>query len=228
MSTEVRGEVANVADLLHRLGGVPPRRVVLDPPPGQATEADLLRLLGKTDRLYELVDGTLVEKAMGCKEGLLAGRIIRLLAPYLEEHDLGEVGAGDTLLRILPGLVRIPDVAFFNWERLPGGQLPEEPIPDLVPDLAIEVLSKGNTKGEMRQKLKEYFLAGVTIVWLVDPVKRIVTTHTAPDVATTCTEADTLDGGSVLPGLALPVKRIFARLANASDNPRRTSRKKRS
>src|SRR5581483_9530111 len=113
-----------LGDLLERLGNIPPRRVVLDPSPGKATEEDLLRLMRRTDRLYELVEGTLVEKAMGFKEGMLAGWLIRLFGRFLDAHDLGDVGGADTTMRLMPHLVRMPDVAVIRWEKLPGRQLP--------------------------------------------------------------------------------------------------------
>ena len=56
-----------------------------------------------------------------------------------------------------PGLVRIPDVAFISWGRLPNRRVPTEPIPDLAPDLAVEVLSVGNTPGEMARKRQGLF-----------------------------------------------------------------------
>ena len=64
------------------------------------------------------------------------------------------------------------NVSFISWQRLPGGELPKKPIPNLVPDLAVEVLSKGNTKAEMRRKLHEYFQAGVRLVRPIDPTTR--------------------------------------------------------
>ena len=72
-------------------------------------------------------------------------------------------------LRLFPGLVRIPDIAFVSWARIPGGRMPKEPIPDLVPDLAVEVLSPSNTPREMALKRRHYFEAGVRLVWIVDP-----------------------------------------------------------
>jgi Uma2 family endonuclease len=130
-SSEVSLETMD--DLLELLGGISPKRVLLRPQPGTATEADLLHLLPRTDRLFELVDGTLVEKVMGWLEGCLAFRVGRLIGNFAEEHDLGEGAGADAFSRILPGLVRIPDFAFFCWARLPGRMLPTEPIPDLVP-----------------------------------------------------------------------------------------------
>jgi Uma2 family endonuclease len=223
--------VETLADLLERLGGISPGRVVLKPAPGKAAEKDLLRLLGRTDRLYELVEGTLVEKVMGYGEGCLAADIIRLLGKFLDQHDLGDVGGADATMRLMPGLVRIPDVSFVRWEKLPNRERPAEPIPGLVPDLAIEVLSEGNTPGEMKRKLKEYFLAGVSIVWFVEPRERTVEVFTAPDRSTTLTEEQALDGGDVLRGLRLPVREVFARVprqkARGQGKPTSTHKRRR-
>jgi Uma2 family endonuclease len=201
------------ADLLHHLGDIDPRRVRMDPPPGRATVRDLIRLHDRQDRLYELVDGVLVEKVMGAKESHLAARIIRYLDSFTEEHGLGFVLAPDGALQIMPGLVRIPDVSFVAWAKVPAREVPDAPVPDLVPDLAVEVLSASNTPGEMRRKLKEYFLAGVQVVWFVEPIERTVTAYTAPDRSTRLDEAKTLDGGEVLPGFKLPLNQLFAQLS---------------
>jgi Uma2 family endonuclease len=209
-----------VAGLLAQLGNISPKRVRLRPAPGTATEKDLLELLNRTDRLYELVDGVLVEKVMGYTEGSLAVWLAHLLQLFLDRNDLGNLAGADGTVKLMPELVRIPDLSFVRWEKLPGRRLPSKPIPALVPDLAIEVLSKGNTRGEMKRKLKDYFITGVKLVWFVHPKKRTVEVFTAPDSSRTLTEADTLDGGDVLPGLALPVKQVFARmLAEEDDQP---------
>lgn len=214
-------EVVNMGELLHLLGGISPYRVRLKPTPGTATEADLLEVLDRTNVICELVDGVLVEKVMGFTEGNLALWIVRLMTPYLDQHDVGDLGGADSTIRLMPGLVRIPDVSFFRWEKFPGRKWPSEPIPDLVPDLAIEVLSAGNTADEMDLKLRHYFFAGVELVWFVDPARREVRVYTAPDAVTTLTEADTLDGGTVLPGFTVAVARLFERLPEAKKPTRR-------
>lgn len=94
-----------------------------------------------------------------------------------------------------------------------------------MPDLAVEVLSESNTPGEMQVKRKEYFLAGTTLVWQVDPRRRVVVVYAAPEMSVTLTEADTLDGGIVLPGFSLPVRRVFERLPAT---PTKRARKKKS
>jgi Uma2 family endonuclease len=209
--TRPRFETA--AELLEKLGGIDPARVRLLPPPGRATVRDLIRLMEETDRLYELVDGVLVEKDMGFTEAGLAGLILHLISTYLDEKDLGLVVGEGGPMRLMAGLVRLPDVAFVSWDRLPvRGEFPPEPVPKLVPDLAVEVISKGNTREEMARKLKEYFEAGVRLVWYVDPKKRTVKAYTSPEESRVLTEKHTLDGGEVLPGFTLPVKKIFARV----------------
>jgi Uma2 family endonuclease len=202
-----------IGDLLEHFGDIPPRRIRLQPAPGTATEDDVLRLQAREDRLYELVDGVLVEKTVGIRESCLAALLIRLLGTFVEAQDRGIVTAPDGMLRLAPGLVRIPDVAFISWARLPAREYPDDRLPDLVPDLAVEVLSESNTKAEMQRKLKDYFLAGVELVWYVDPDERAVHVYTAPDQSTRLGEGETLDGDPVLPGFAVPVRQLFARVS---------------
>jgi Uma2 family endonuclease len=213
----------NVAEMLEQLGRIDPRRVRSWPPPGKATEKDVIAILDHENRLYELVDGILVEKVMGLKESALAADLIGFMGPHVRQHDLGIVTGADGTLRLMPRLVRIPDVAFIAWHQLPNKVYPSEPIPNLYPDLAVEVLSAGNTVEEMERKLKEYFLAGTRLVWLVDPDARTVEVYTSPDESTTLTEADTLTGGDVLPGFKLPLKQLFARVPTVSGRKKAAS-----
>ncbi|MCE9564459.1 MAG: Uma2 family endonuclease [Planctomycetes bacterium] len=215
-------------DLLIRLGGISPKRVLLKPTPGTATPKDVLRLYENHKRLFELVDGTLVEKGMGFSESSIAADLIQLLKNYSDAHGrLGIVVGEAGTLKLLKKLVRIPDVSFTRRDRLPGGKMPTEPIPDLAPDLCVEVISKANTRLEMERKLKEYFLAGVLLVWFVNPKRRTVRVYTSPDNMTERTVADTLDGGEVLPGFAVPVAELFAELPASPKTTKPKGKKKR-
>jgi Uma2 family endonuclease len=109
------------------------------------------------------------------------------------------------------GLVRIPDVSFISWSRLPGGELPDEPIASVIPDLAVEVLSESNTPQEIERKLREYFQAGVRLVWVVDPKTQSATVYTSPSRSRKVGKEEALSGGKVLPGFLLPLKELFAR-----------------
>ncbi len=211
------------ADLLKQLGGIPADRVLLDPPPGTATEKDVLEVERRLGRICELVDGVLVEKAMGLAESFLAMRLGYLLNVYLAKHNLGLVVGADGALRLWPGLVRIPDVSFISWDQLPNRKIPKKPIPDLYPDLAVEVLSRKNTKAEIERKLHEYFRSGTRLAWVVDPRKRTVAVYTAPDQSRLVTSRESLDGGEVLPGLTLPLGELFA---NLEEEPKREKSKK--
>lgn len=214
MSRTLASSYRTFADVLHRLGGISPRRVRFDLKPGRATVRDLIRLHYREEKLYELVDGFLVEKVMGSKESYLALELGRHLGNFLEEEDLGFLLGPDGMLRIMPHLVRIPDLSFISWEKRPDHTIPDEPVPNLSPDLAIEILSHGNTKREMTRKLREYFRSGVRLVWFIDPVARTATVFTSPEDSETLAESQSLDGKDVLPGFKLPLKRLFARLAN--------------
>jgi Uma2 family endonuclease len=200
-----------VADLLHRLGDIPASRVLIDPPLGTATEQDVIAVHARDGRLCELVDGILVEKTMGFDESRLALELAIFLGLYLRQYDLGTLAGAAGTLRLMPGLVRIPDVSFIVWERMPSSDVPSKPIPDLSPDLAVEILSENNTPREMARKLKEYFDAGARLVWYVDPRARTVTVYTSPDDFTVLDESATLDGGDLLPGFTLPLLELFAR-----------------
>jgi Uma2 family endonuclease len=201
--------IETIADLLNRLGGVPPERIRMQPAPGTATEADVLLRPNGEKRLFELVDGVLVEKPMGFYESLLAAWLIRLLGGFLDQHDLGFVLGADAPLRLEPGLVRLPDVSFVAWDRFPNRELPAEPVPDLAPDLAVEVISDGNTEEEMERKVQEYFTAGVRLVWYVYPETRTVQVYTSLTDVRVLGETDTLDGGAVLPGFQLSIREWF-------------------
>ena len=112
---------------------------------------------------------------------------------------------------ILPHQVRIPDVCFISWDHFPNRQLPSEPIPALAPDLAIEVLSKSNTQAEMQRKLRDYFTAGVRLVWYIDPRTRSAKSYTAENQCVEVAESQSLSGGDVLPGFELPLRELFAK-----------------
>ncbi len=197
------------ADVHAHLGGVPLERIRLHPPAGTATEQDVLEAESRYGCLCELIDGVLVEKTMGTYESILASYLGHLIQVFLDKNDLGLVAGADGLLKILPNQVRIPDVGFISWDKFPGRKLPEDPIYEMAPDLAVEVLSPGNTEAEMERKLRDYFTAGVRLVWYIDPSARSARSFTSPDDCTTIDESGFLSGGEVLPGFGLRLSELF-------------------
>jgi Uma2 family endonuclease len=200
-----------VADLLEYLGPIPAYRIRNNPPPGTATEKDVIAIEAREDRLCELVHGVLVEKPMGFEESRLAMLIVSFLEAFVAKHDLGIVAGEAGMMQLAPGLVRIPDVSFVCWDRYNSRKKSRKAIPDIVPNLAVEVLSAGNTKKEMEAKLREYFQLGVQLVWYFSLERRTVAVYTEVAEMTLLDENKTLGGGHVLPGFRLSLRKLFAR-----------------
>lgn len=212
MATATTTRWETLDELVEQLGGIPLRRIRMSPLPGFATEADVLEAERRYHSLFELVDGVLVENGMGFQQSLLACVLIEALRAFVIPRNLGVVAGPDGMVRLFPGLIRAPDVAFISWDRLPGRTLPKAPIPTLVLDLAVEVLSQSNTAREMERKRGEYFSQGVSLVWEIDPKTRTATVYKPDGTVLELTEADRLDGGDVLPGFSLALSDLFAEL----------------
>ncbi|HUE69886.1 MAG TPA: Uma2 family endonuclease [Pirellulaceae bacterium] len=191
----------NMADVRSHVGDVPLKRIRTYPPPGMATEEDALK-----EPVCELIDGILVEKATGAYESLLASLLITEINNYLATNPIGFVTGEQGPYRLLPRRMRVPDVAFVCWDRLPARKLPRGQVLSVAPDLVVEILSPSNTKKEMEKKLKEYFKAGVRLVWYVDPEKRTAEVFTSPADVEQLDAEGILDGRDVLPGFKLKIK----------------------
>ena len=201
-----------VEELIEALA-VPASRILLDPPPGTATEADVIRFVdGEPKRLVELVDGTLVEKAMGNRESELAVVLIAVLAPFVYQRKLGKVYGADFMARMEKKNIRVPDVAFVAYSDMPGGKSANEVVLSSSMTLAVEAISPGNTKKEMRGKREEYFASGVKRVWEFDMNTRTCTVYTGPEQARVLREGDMLDGEDILPGFSVSLAELFAQV----------------
>jgi Uma2 family endonuclease len=197
-----------LAGLLDQLGGIPAERVLRYPAPGTATEADFLRANEERGILCELIDQTLVEKAMGSYESLLAGYLIRLLWNFITPRKLGIVLAPDGMFRLFEGNIRMPDVSFVPKDRFPNG-LPNGPVWKLAPSLAVEVLSIGNTAAEIDRKRIELFANRVLILWVIDPVSRTAVVYEPDRSPVTKSQSENLEGGVAIPGFSLSLTELF-------------------
>src|SRR5215468_6456433 len=97
--------IVTLADLLEQLGGIAPARVRFRPVLGTATEEDMLATHDHEGRLYELVDGVLVEKAMGLRESYLAIVLSTILWKFVQLRNLGLVTGEAGMMRLMAGLV---------------------------------------------------------------------------------------------------------------------------
>ena len=202
----------NLADALEKLGNVSLQRIRMIPAPGTATPDDVEEIRAREKRLFELVDGILVEKTVGFRESLVATFIARVLGEFVSDFNLGLVVGADGMMRLFDNTVRISDVAYVSWDRLPNGRVPEVPVPALAPSIAVEVLSQSNTVAEMSRKREEYFSAGVRQVWEIDIRDRIATIYIDPETHEVINEQGKIRCDELLPGFELDLARVFAEL----------------
>jgi Uma2 family endonuclease len=209
---KVSVQFENMAEVMERIGDIPLARIRMRPPPGTATEADVIAAAeAPRKRLCELVDGILVEKAVGFQEALLTVALLRFLEVFVAERDLGVILGADGMIRLEAGLVRIPDISYIPWELIPGERVGDEGISPYIPTLAVEVLSPSNTKKEIQRKLRDYFLAGVRLVWVIQPRTQTAQAYTSPTEYRRIARDGNLSGGDVLPGFSVPLAVVFAR-----------------
>jgi len=187
--------------------------------PTLATIPEVVPALSDADALYEVIDGQRKElPPMGAHEVNIASILISFLGPFVRANNLGRV-VGEMLFN-LPPLTkqRRPDVAFVSYQRWQKGvPVPHANAWDVVPELAVEIVSPTDTLVEVMAKVREYFQVGVQLVWLVLPGERLVYVYTSRTQIQILTEADVLDGGAVIPGLQLPATELFEDMPPAGD-----------
>ena len=182
----------------------------LDTRPRPLLTAEDLPYVMPDEMICELVRGELIcESLPGQLHGLVAANVLGHLFRFVREHRLGRIYAAETgfVLARGPDTVRGPDVAFVATDRT-GGPHPG-PYFEGAPDLAVEVLSPGNTKREIADKTRDYFAGGARAVWVIDPISETATVHLPGKAPQTLERGDALDGGSVLPGFRLPLAELF-------------------
>ena len=174
--------------------------------------ADELLMMPDDGFRYELVKGELKRMSLtGDEHGRITMQLAAPLYQHVKLNNLGRVYAAETGFQLEsdPDTVRAPDIAFVSMERiLSTGKV--EGYRRGAPDLAVEVLSPGNTKREMAEKTAEYFAAGARLVWVVNPKSKTVAAYRSLTHIVTLAEKDTLDGGEVVPGFQIAVADIFA------------------
>jgi len=164
------------------------------------------------DLRLELSEGELIVMSpAGGSHGIVAMQIGWIIKSFVEAQGLGFVFGAETgfVLDTQTGgayTLRAPDVAYVSRDRLPAGA-PDRYVP-LAPDLAVEVVSPNDRADEVNRKLLDYLRYNTRLVWLVYPATRTMVVHDGA-VARVLSEDDVLDGGTVLPGFTLPVKRVF-------------------
>jgi Uma2 family endonuclease len=161
---------------------------------------------------YEIVDGKVVENPpMGAHESVLASLLHDYMGLFARDGKLGQT-VSETLFLIDPGkgLKRRPDIAFVSAERWPlRRRVPRTEAWEVVPDLAIEVISLSNTADQVDEKIEDYFHSNVRQVWVIYPGTSKVYVYDSPTSVRILQVGEDLDGGSLLPGFRLPLAVLF-------------------
>jgi Uma2 family endonuclease len=175
------------------------------------TTADELFVMPDDGFRYELVKGELRRMPpAGSEHGAVIMNIGTPLDQFVKAHGLGLVFGAETGFKIAsdPDTVRAPDLAFIRRERIPVAGIPRGFWPG-APDLAVEVISPGDTYTEVEEKVNEWLSAGTRMVLVLNPRTRMVTVYTSPTEVVRLAESDTLNGGELLPGFTCQVTELF-------------------
>jgi Uma2 family endonuclease len=179
------------------------------------TQVELPEPMETDEALYELVNGQRVEMPpMSVRAIMVASKLVAKLNAFVKEGDVGEVFP-EMLFRIpLPqdaSRERRPDIAVVSYQNWPveSPQDPDANAWEVIPDLAVEVISPSEKAEEQRDKVLEYFRVGVRLVWVVYPKLRLIDVFESPTRVQILTEADTLRGDPVLPGFELTLASLF-------------------
>ncbi len=178
---------------------------------GTATAEQLLAMSDDGFR-YELVKGELRRMApAGFEHGAIGMRLVIDLGQHVKAHALGVVLGPDTGFRIAsdPDTVRAPDVSFVHRDRIPEGGLPKGYWPG-APDLAVEVVSPGDTYSEVESKVQAWLDAGTRLAVVLNPRSRTATAYRSRNEVVRLLESDNLDLGDVVTGFTCPVADLMS------------------
>ena len=175
-------------------------------------EPEVIEPFIEVEPLYEVVGGVRRElPPMGAFPGQIASTLLYFLAKNARDADLGRVN-GEVLYRLdaESRLERRPDVAFVSYERWPKDRpVPEDAAWDVVPDLAVEVVSPTDRAEDLMEKVEQYFEAGVARVWVVYPRRRMVHAFEGFDRVAVVPKGGELTGGPLLPAFRLELPTLF-------------------
>jgi Uma2 family endonuclease len=167
--------------------------------------------LGDEPGRNDLIRGELIRMSpAGARHGEIALNIGAYLWAYVREHELGKTYGAETgfILARNPDVLLAPDVAFVRAERLQADE-EQSGFLELAPDLVVEIVSPSDRSNDVSDKVMEYLQAGVGLVWVVEPRRKLVNVYLPDHTSRILSGEDELDGGDVLPGFRLALSEIF-------------------
>lgn len=179
--------------------------------PARPVTADELLAMPDDGLRRELIDGEVfVTPPPGEEHGVVAAEILLSLGNHVRAHRLGRVFAAETGYRIGsdPDTVLAPDAAFVSRQRIEQVAI-SRGYRAGAPDLAVEVVSPGDSFADVEAKVARWLSAGCRMVIVVNPARRAATVYRSRDDIVLLAESDILDGGDVVPGWKLPLRDLF-------------------
>jgi Uma2 family endonuclease len=177
----------------------------------QRLTADELFAMPKDGFRYELVKGELKKiSPAGTEHGAIIFNLSILLGQHIKSNKLGQGFGAETGFKLStnPDTVRAADIAFVRRERIPETGIPKN-FWQTAPDLAVEVLSPGDSYEDVDEKVEDWLDAGTRAVWIVNPRRRSVNVYRSMTDVTRLADSDDLEGGEVVPGFRCKVSEIF-------------------
>lgn len=159
---------------------------------------------------YERVNEGILMSPAGFEHGGIAIRLSSMLWSHVAAHRLGMILDSSTGFRLSNGNVRSPDISFVAAARLRGMKRPPRGFFEGAPDLAVEILSPGNTVDEIHERLVDLFTNGTRLVWVVNPIERNATIYRAPEPIALVRIGECLEGEELLPAFSYPLADLFA------------------
>lgn len=155
------------------------------------------------DRLFELIDGEIVEVSPGrTRKSELAQRITGATFLFCTERNLTWHTSGEAGAYRVGEHVLVPD---FAYKTTPMSDDYPDPVP---PSWAVEVISPTDKAGDIRSKRNIYLEAGI-VLWEVYESKRSVDVYVPGQPVRTVSSDGSLDAGDALPGFTMPAAALF-------------------
>ncbi|MEA5594162.1 Uma2 family endonuclease [Rivularia sp. UHCC 0363] len=171
--------------------------------------------LPEGDVTYEYVNGAAVPKykddQMSPKffHGSTTGALFILFSTWTQEKGRIVIEWAIKLKIENKNWMPVPDLTYISYNRLPADWLKDEPCP-VPPELVVEIISPGQTFGEMTEKAADYIKAGVSRVWVVDTKAKTITIF-APGCVPNTYRDNLIISDELLPGLEITPKEVFQR-----------------
>ena len=164
--------------------------------------------LPEGDRPYELVDGQAIAK-MSPKffHSRLQKTLLFILDSWAKNKGRVEPEWAIKLKRNGADWVPVPDLSYTSYNRLRADWILDEACP-VAPELAIEIISPGQSFGDLAEKATDYLQAGIAIVWLIDTQSQSITVF-YPDTLPKTFRGTSPLTDDLLPELEITPQQVF-------------------